>query len=268
MLNTVIYILTGTVAGLHSSCWGGYKDCPYEPFLIRKYIRSIIAGALFGAILPPLLNLRGYSNINLAIFFCFVIALERIFTESLKAFFREEKQDKYNIPTKFHYHGKIIHHKWLRFFLGIGFLLLLYALFCIPEMYGNFTGNHLLSCIFWGAMSGLASSLGGMWKDAPIEGFEIFKFPRSFIFGAIWGGIFSSYINPGDYSLLFFASIGSERMVVEFYKTFIMGGPSSKFKIKEPVHPEWLTKRNFIKIPYGFTWITFLGLLIGTKFFY
>ena len=266
MLNSIIYVLVGSIAGLHSSCWGSYKDCPYEPFLTSKYIRSIIVGALLGLTMPPLLKMCGYSSINLAIFFCFVIALERVFTETLKAFFRQENQDKYNIPTRFHYLGKIIDSKGLRIVLGFGFLGLLYALFCIPEMYGNFTGSHLFSCIFWGAMSGLASSLGGMWKDAPIEGFEITKFPRSFIFGAIWGGIFSFYITPGEYSLLFYASIGSERMVVEFYKTFIMGGASSKFKVREPVHTDWLKKREVIKIPYAITWITFLALMIGTKF--
>ncbi|HPZ08929.1 MAG TPA: hypothetical protein PL110_12490, partial [Candidatus Eremiobacteraeota bacterium] len=182
----LIYILVGTVAGLHSSCWGGYKDSPYEPFITLKYIRSIIVGSICGLIVPALLNLHGYKEINLALLFCFIIAIERVFTETLKAFFREESQEKYNIPTKFHYLGKVINNKILRIFIGAGFLALLYGLFCIPEIYGNFINNHFLVCIFWGAMSGLASSLGGMWKDAPIEGFDIIKFPRSFIFGGIW----------------------------------------------------------------------------------
>ncbi|MEQ8186431.1 MAG: hypothetical protein ABRQ39_00550 [Candidatus Eremiobacterota bacterium] len=257
----LIYVLVGSIAGLHSSCWGGYKDSPYEPFIIKKYIRSIIVGAVFGLIMPFLLKIHGYKEINLALFFVFVIALERVFTETLKAFFREENQEKYNIPTKFHYLGKIVDGKILRIFLGIGFLGLIYAMFCIPEIYGNFIRIHLLTCIFWGAMSGLASSLGGMWKDAPIEGFDIVKFPRSFIFGGIWGGILSPLVT-GEYSLLFFACIGSERMVVECYKTFFMGGPSSKFKIKEPVCPDWVEKRKVLLTPYIITWITFLGLLI------
>lgn len=256
-----VYIITGTIAGLHSSCWGGFKDSPYEPFLVKKYIRSIIVGALLGLITPWLLKLHGYSAINLVLFFGFVVALERVFTETLKAFFRQENQDKYNIPTRFHYLGKTINNRLVRFFLGIGFIGIIYALFSIPDLYGNFTGIHILSCAFWGGISGLASSLGGMWKDAPIEGFEIFKFPRSLIVGAIWGGVLS-FLVLNEYSLLSFACIGTERMVVEFYKTFIMGGASSKFKVREPVYPDWVTKRRFIIGPYAFTWVTFIALLI------
>jgi len=69
-----------------------------------------------------------------------------------------------------------------------------------------------------GGLAGLAVAIGGAIKDAPYEGFEVKKFIRSPIIGAIAGAILYSKFPDLHPAVGFTSVIGIERIVVEMYK--------------------------------------------------
>ena len=189
------------------------------------------------------------------------MAFERLFSESSKTFFRIEKQDKYNIPQKLHFFGKTVENQIVRTFIEILYVAFALFLLYLPKIMGLNLGPHVINGLFWGALAGLiGSALGGCMKDAPIEGFQLLKFFRSPIIGAIWGIIFSFFTN--NYSILLFAGIGGERMTIKFYKTLMTTQTPGKFQENKVTRPEWLIKRKAIIIPYVITWIVFFSLLV------
>lgn len=261
-MEVIKYGIIGAVAGLLSSCWGAYKDSLYERFESQRFIRSVIVGLALGISLFFFLDFHQIIGTNLGVVFAVVVTLERIFTEFIKAFLREEKQDKYQIPSRLHILGKTVENKSLRLVLGILFLGLVYLLFSMPTILRIDFGNPQLNGLFWGFFAGLVGSAsGGAWKDAPIEGFERIKFFRSPIASGIWGIIFSFFTN--NMSLLLVASLGGERMLVELYKTFIVQKVPGKFKATKPAFPEWREKRKNLIIPYFMTWIVFFYYLLS-----
>lgn len=260
-MNILIYGFVGAISGLYSACWGAYKDSPFEKFQFKKFVRSIVVGFILGILLHYFLTFNDILNINLGVFFLVVMTFERLFTESLKAFIRNEKQDKYKIPSKLHVFGKTVESKFFRLLIGLIFISLVFASFyLLPLLNINFS-NNLIAGTFLGALAGLlGSAAGGAWKDAPIEGFNPIKFFRSPLVGAICGALLSFYTN--NYSLLFFASIGGERMVVEFYKTFILKSIPGKFSATKPKYIDWVTKRKKFIIPYTISCFVFMILLV------
>ena len=260
----MIYVtsaIIGAISGLHSACWGTYKDSLYENVETYKFIRSIFLGAILGVVLYKFLIYNNITNINLGVFFVFIMAFERLLTESLKAFVRNEKQDKYKIPSRLHFLGRTIENKYLRIVIGLLFISLAIFSFYIPELLPVNLGSNILNGAFWGLIAGLwGSAAGGAWKDAPIEGFDKLSFFRSPAVGLVWGMILSFFTT--NFSFLLFATMGAERMTVEFYKTFLRRRTPGKFKATKPIHEEWLTKRTKLIIPYIFTWIVFVVLLI------
>ncbi|MBU1200790.1 hypothetical protein KJ953_04670 [Patescibacteria group bacterium] len=261
-MELIKYGIIGAVSGLLSSCWGAYKDSLYEHFQSQRFIRSIVAGSSLGILLFFFFQYFQITGVNLGVVFAVIVTLERIFTESFKAFVREEKQDKYKIPSRLHIFGNTIDNKSLRLFIGVAFLFLISLLFSMPSILTIDFGNHQLNGLFWGFFAGLVGSAsGGAWKDAPIEGFERIKFFRSPIASGIWGIIFSFF--TFNYSLLLVASLGGERMLVELYKTFIVQKVPGKFKATKPAFLEWKEKRKKFIIPYFITWIVFFFLLFS-----
>jgi len=252
------YGLVGLFGGLHSSSWGAYKDTPHEEFKIAKFLRSMAVGLVLGLIMFQFLKLHDIDNPNPGLFFLFVMAFERLYTESLKLFVREENQDKYHILQTFHWLGRVVNSKLPRLGMGVVFVSLAFVWFYMPFSIKLDLPQPVLGLI-WGTVGGLGIALCGAWKDAPIEGFEPSKFLRSPFVGALWGLLFSVFTS--DYSLLLFACIGGERMTVEFYKTFIRR-KHAKFSALTPRFPEWLGKRRRFILPYSVTWMLFFVLLV------
>ena len=252
------YGLVGLLGGLHSSSWGAYKDTPHEEFKIGKFLRSIAVGFVLGMILFQFLRLHDIDSPNPGLFFLFVMAFERLYTESLKLFVRVENQDKYHILQTFHWLGKVVDTKLRRLGMGAIFISLAFVLFYVPFSI-NLGLSQTISGLIWGTVGGLGIAICGAWKDAPIEGFEPSKFLRSPFVGALWGLFFSIFTS--DYALLLFACIGGERMTVEFYKTFIRK-KHAKFSAQSPRFPEWLEKRKRFVPPYFLTWTLFFILLV------
>jgi hypothetical protein len=266
MLNFIGCAVAGLFSGLHSSCWGAYKDSLYERFKILTFSRSIIVGFLLGIILFVFLKFIKLNKMNFGLFFVFVMAFERLFTESFKAFVREEKQEKYRIPSKLHIFGRVVQNRGLRWIIGIAFIMLAFLLLYLPQILNISFKSNFIEGVFWGFIAGLfGSALGGMWKDAPIEGFYPLKFLRSPAVGAVFGGIFSLFTS--NYSFLLFSCIGAERMTVEFYKTFMTKNPPGKFKSKNPKYKDWIEKRKIFILPYFLTWVVFIIMLFLSKNF-
>lgn len=248
----------GLFGGLHSSSWGAYKDTPNEEFKLTKFLRSVAVGLVLGMLLFHFLKLNDIHSPNPGLFFLFVIAFERLYTESLKSFIRVENQDKYHIIQTFNWLGTTVNSKFRRLSMGVVYISLAFMWFYLPVPF-DFDLPKILLGLIWGTVGGLGVAICGGWKDAPIEGFEPAKFLRSPFVGALWGLVFSMFTT--DYSLLLFACIGAERMTVEFYKTFILK-KHSKFSATTPLFPEWLEKRKRFILPYALTWAIFFALLI------
>lgn len=91
--------------------------------------------------------------------------------------------------------------------------------------------DRVLVDVFAGGLAGLTIAAGGAIKDAPYEGFDLFKFFRSIVIGMIEGPIVASYTNIKP-ELLFFVVIGTERVTVESWKVLRSARPA-KFSIGE-----------------------------------
>ena len=113
-MNMGIALAIGLLAGAHTSTWGMYKDCPYEGFTYRKYLRSILISAL----LAVAWQLVGGLDLSLAsgrlVLFGLTYATERGLVELYKGFLREEDQAKYFIPMQFHVMGRVVHSRAAR----------------------------------------------------------------------------------------------------------------------------------------------------------
>ena len=235
--------IVGLFAGLLNACWGSYKDIPYEGFYIRKFMRSIVISIIIAIFL--------YNFVPIALLFPVVVAFERIYTEIWKGFFREESQEKYSIPSKFHIKGVVLEKD--RYYIGIiavaipivffGILLI----FKIPEIFAFLVGF----------IAGFAEAFGGAWKDAPIEGFDSIKFLRSPFVASFWSIIFSFYTN--NVAILLFSSAGAERVSVELYKSFIIKSKPAKFKVDKKYD---YRMRKYLVIPYIFSWFVFIYFLL------
>lgn len=183
-MNIVISVLIGFCAGFHNATWGMYKNSPHEGFSWRTYFRRVIAGILCGPLLQNVFSLDLKNWHNPFLLFGAIYALERITMEVYKTFIRKEDQSKYFIPMQLSVFGKPVESYSFRLFVG-----LLYVLAICGIAYGIYilNGHNNSGSLKWNpfvlllicSVFGWVSAFGGAWKDAPLEGFETFKFFRS-----------------------------------------------------------------------------------------
>jgi len=102
-------------------------------------------------------------------------------------------------------------------------------------------------------------SVGGAWKDAPIEGFDVKKFPRSFL--VMLGSIILLHFFTNNLLLLTMGAADLERVIIEFYKTFIILSTPGKF-FEVVHHKNWLTKRKVFAYTYGFALLVLTSVII------
>lgn len=255
----LIALLIGLAVGLHNATWGMYKDSPHEGFSWATYFRSVIAGAIFGPLLWKLFNLDLSHASQCFVLFAAAYSLERITMEVYKTFIRVEDQSKYFIPMQLSVFGKPVKSYGAR--LGFGFLyvlilcLITWAIWILNDKYqaGQLNWSPwliLLPC----SVFGWISAFGGAWKDAPIEGFETFKFFRSP--GVAYFFAFVVSLMTNNLVLITMGSIGLTIATIETYKTFFfLDRPRGKFQEMPITHPEMLTKRfRFLPI-YISIWI-------------
>jgi hypothetical protein len=111
-----------------------------------------------------------------------------------------------------------------------------------------------------GSLFGWISAFGGAWKDAPIEGFETFKFFRSPAVAASWAFVVS-LLTP-SWPVIALAAEGLTVASIETYKTFCFPHkPRGKFAGKPILHPEQLDRRHRFVPLYAAIWLLVLAHL-------
>ena len=258
-MNFLIALVIGVTAGVHSSTWGMYKDAPYEGFTYRKYFRSIVLSGLLGALIWFVTQIDLSKAANIFVLFGFTYGIERAILEFYKTFLRDEDQSKYFIPMQFHVQGKIVENKSLRLMVGAAYLVGVLAVF--GTIY--YSDRLNLKLPWWtvvfliGSAGGWISAFGGAWKDAPIEGFELFKFFRSPAITAFYA-LLLSFLTQ-SYLFIAVGALGYTVATIETYKTFFFPSkPRGKFAGKEINFPEMLKRRQRFVPLYVSIWIAII----------
>jgi len=272
-MEITIILLTGLFAGLHTSTWGMYKDSPHEGFSWGKYFRSTIASFIFAPFVWHITELKGDESLTFAatIFLLWgtTYVTERAVMEIWKTFLRTENQSKYFIPMQLHVLGRVVESKRDRliaafFYVGgiaaVGWLLVnLWR----SHQAGNLDWNPYIILLFL-SVGGWVSAFGGAWKDAPIEGFETFKFFRSPAVAYFWAWVAANLTD--NFVVITCCSLGFTIACIETYKTFFFPSrPRGKFQGKPILFPEMMSKRQYFIPIFLAAWI-FL-IIAGVKAF-
>jgi hypothetical protein len=255
--------LIGLLAGAHTSSWGMYKDAPHEGFTFLKYSRSILTAAFIAVLLQWSTGLDLLVPANAVVFFGMVYALERATLEIWKSFFREEDQSKYFIPMQFGVLGKPVESRAVRWSVAVAIIAVLiglvYAVQALQQARPDLPAWLVILTI--GSAGGWLSAFGGAWKDAPIEGFETFKFFRSPGIAAFWSIVMAFFTT--NWVFLGIAGIGFTVATIETYKTFFFPSkPRGKFAGKPILYPEMLERRRVVAVLYVCIWVAVAVTLV------
>ncbi|MFQ5536257.1 MAG: hypothetical protein ACE5GJ_02280 [Gemmatimonadota bacterium] len=251
-----IALFTGLAVGLHSATWGMFKDAPHEGFTWQTYLRSPVIASFIAVLVAFGFGLDVRSAAGLAVLFGATYGLERAVLEIYKTFLREEDQSKYAIPMQLAVFGRPVRSRGARLLVGVGYLTLgllvlagAYWLQDHPDVMPRYLAVGLV-----GSAGGWISAFGGAWKDAPVEGFSIFKFFRS-PFITLCYGLFMAALTP-DYGLIFLGAIGYTVATIETYKTFFFPNEyRGKFTGKPRTHPEYVESRYHFVPLYVLIWL-------------
>ena len=126
---------------------------------------------------------------DLVVLFGATYAVERALAEIYKTFLRDEDQSKYFIPMQFAVFGKVVRSRGARLLAGAGYVAVLLANGgrWSPGSTGRMPDpKPVWLVVAIGGLGGWISAFGGAWKDAPKEGFQIFKFFRSPIIASLF----------------------------------------------------------------------------------
>jgi len=254
-MNPVHEILIGLAVGCHIATWGMYKDAIHEGFTLAKYVRSILVGVVLAPLGAALAHLDATTASGMFMLFGLTYALERAVTEFWKTFIRDEDQSKYFIPMQFHVMGRVVRSRSIRFLVGLGLVgvatLLLKGAHLLQPEPGATASPWSLALV--ASVGGWYSALGGAFKDAPIEGFETFKFFRSPLVALAYG-LLVSIFTP-SYPLIALCAIGFTVATLETYKTFFFPSvPRGKFAGKPILFPGMLARRKYFVPLYALIW--------------
>ncbi|MDA0195078.1 MAG: hypothetical protein O2887_02640 [Bacteroidetes bacterium] len=258
-MDFLVAIITGLAAGLHCSTWGMYKDSPHEGFEWPKYFRSVVIGVIYGPIVYYIIGFDLSTSAGMFLLFGSIYLFERVTLEIWKTFIRTEDQSKYFIPMQLHVLGKVIESRRTRYiaaFFYVGAILLVsWGIWSMYQLYlsGGFALNPYIILLFL-SVGGWISAFGGAWKDAPLEGFETFKFFRSpsisYTFAFIAANLTDNFV------IITLCSIGFTIATIETYKTFFFPSrPRGKFAGKPIDFPEMLKRRQYFVPVYVVIWL-------------
>ncbi|MFQ5824861.1 MAG: hypothetical protein ACE5JB_12460 [bacterium] len=255
-MNLLSALIIGLIAGTHSATWGMYKDAPYEGFTWRKYFRSTILSGLIAVVVVLITKLNVTNAPNMVVLYGFTYVIERAMVEFYKTFLREEDQSKYFIPMQFSVKGEVVNSRALRLSVGAaymtGVLLVVYGINYLQKV--DFRVPSLIVVLAIGSIGGWISAIGGAWKDAPKEGFELLKFFRSPVIALICALILANF--AVNYVLISMGALGYTVGTIETYKTFFFPSkPRGKFAGKEIKYPEILVKRKRFVPLYVTIWL-------------
>jgi len=254
-MDVAIALVVGLAAGTHTAIWGMYKDAPYEGFTYPKFFRSIVLSAGIGVTVELVADFDMSRAASLVILFGLTYVMERAMTEFYKTFLRDEDQSKYFIPMQLSIRGKVVQRRWQRLLAGAGYAVAVAAIVLgIDALQDADVLGGLAAVLVVGSAGGWISAFGGAWKDAPLEGFSIFKFFRSPLvslsYALLLGVLTTSYVYVA------MGALGYTVATLETYKTFFKPNtPRGKFAGKEIRFPEMLTRRRRFVPVYVAIWL-------------
>lgn len=241
---------TGLMSGCHASIWGMYKDALHEGFRYGAFARSIVTGAIVTIVIEVWLGLPLPEPHALVLLFGLGYAAERGIVEVWKTFIRREDQSKYFIPMQFSIRGAPVTSNGARLAAGVAYVAVVAGTLLVVQQLNDSasTIGHTGRAALGGMAVGVLLAIGGAWKDAPKEGFQIVKFFRSPVMTVIYACLLAQLIT--DHLLIAAAAIGYERATAETYKTFFFPSrPRGKFRGKPILCPDLLvTRRYFVPV--------------------
>jgi hypothetical protein len=254
-----IAALVGLLSGTHASIWGMYKDAVHEGFALGRFCRSMIVGALCAILIETWLRLPMDDAGTLVLLFGLSYAAERGIVEVWKTFVRHEDQAKYFIPMQFSIRGRPVEHRGIRLAAGAAYVVVVALCLGAIGLLDRAGPPRLTTILLVGLVVGLIVAVGGGWKDAPKEGFDLVKFFRSPMMTVVWALILSRLTDSALLSAV--GAIGFERATAETYKTFFFPSrPRGKFSGKPVTHPEMLRRRIYFVPVYLTIWVLVVAL--------
>lgn len=236
----------GLMSGCHTSIWGMYKDALHEGFGLGTFARSIAIGGVVAVVIQATLRLPLPAPHALFLLFGLAYAAERGIVEVWKTFIREEDQSKYFIPMQFSIRGVPVASRGTRLAAGAAYIAAVVLSLAVVASLDDSgaTFSHVTRAALAGLVVGMLLAVGGAWKDAPEEGFDIVKFFRSPVLTVLYACLMAQLTT--DYLLIAVAAIGYERATAETYKTFFFPSkPRGKFSGKPVLYPGLLRQRRY-----------------------
>ncbi len=248
------FLITGIFSSFIVLGWQCYKDSPWENFVLKKFLRTLIIAPLISIALYFIVKRNLLQIKNLGILLLFTISIERVIGEVYKGFIRKGSHKEYE--KLFERLNINFNNHFIRIIIGIIVSILItyvvvYASVKILELIFYYTPNDYIRGVLSGILGGSLCAIGGAIKDSQFEGFKIKKFIRSPLVGLIGGIILINYTQ--NLLVLLLSITGFERVIVELYKTFIKRQVRGIFENQKPKYTNWQEKR----------WIFFLLYLIG-----
>ena len=257
----------GLMAGTHTATWGMYKDAPHEGFSRWKYARSILLATVIAVVVAAIWRLDPRQAADLVVLFGATYAVERALAEIYKTFLRDEDQSKYFIPMQFAVFGKVVRSRGARLLAGAGYVAVLLTMVLVVTAIDRSMPDPMpvWLVVAIGGLGGWISAFGGAWKDAPKEGFQIFKFFRSPIIASLFA-LGLSYLSD-NLVLVTLAATGFCVATTETYKTFFFPSvPRGKFAGMPVLFPDMLRRRQPFIVLYAAIWLVVLvALFVALK---
>lgn len=259
-MNLALTLLVGLLAGTHAATWGMYKDAIHEGFTYRKYLRSVCIAGVIALLVQRAGALDATRASDLVLLFGASYVLERAVAEVYKTFLRNENQAKYTIPMQFAVGGRVVRGRAIRYAAGVAYVAGAgLAMVTVAALQLRLSRPpSLMAVLLLGTVGGWISALGGAWKDAPIEGFQIFKFFRSPLLTMGFAFLLSQFTS--NLLAIALAATGYTIATTETYKTFFFPSvPRGKFAGKPILFPAMLRQRQRFIPLYAGIWLAVLG---------
>ncbi len=255
-MSLVLTAIIGLLVGTHIATWGMYKDSIHEGFTMSTYARSPVVALVIAIIVHYATRIDATRASGVVLLFGLIYVLERATVEFYKVFLRDEDQSKYFIPMQFHINGRVIHNRPLRTVIAIAYagavLLVVFGIWKLQQASHGLPNAALVLMV--GSVGGWISAFGGAWKDAPIEGFETFKFFRSPFIALTYALLLSLFTH--SLLLVTLGALGYTVATIETYKTFFFPSkPRGKFAGKPILYPDMLQRRQKFIPVYAGIWV-------------
>ena len=158
--------------------------------------------------------------------------------------------------------GRVVESRGLRAAMGLGYFALMLSVVTLLVGWQRAHAGppSIVAVALLGAAGGWISAVGGAWKDAPVEGFQLFKFFRSPGIAALWA-VALARLTP-DLAVVMLAATGYTVATTETWKTFCFPShPRGKFADKPVKFPAMLRLRQRVVPVYAAVWLLVLVAL-------